>query len=120
MKSWEELFEEEYKKDYFKSLKKFLAKEIKSGKTIYPNPKNILAAFDACPFKDVKVVLIGQDPYHGPKQAHGLSFSVQDGIKTPPSLQNIYKEIKTDLGHEIPTSGNLTTWAKQGVLLLNT
>jgi uracil-DNA glycosylase len=87
--------------------------------TIYPPNKNIFNAFNSTPFKDVKVVIIGQDPYHGIGQAHGLSFSVQDGIKFPPSLENIFKELKTDLNISTPKNGNLTNWAKQGVLLLN-
>ena len=87
--------------------------------TVFPPKEHIFNAFSLCPFNEVKVVVLGQDPYHGLGQAHGLSFSVRDGVKVPPSLQNIYKELKTDIGNEIPTSGNLEHWAKQGVLLLN-
>ena len=116
---WEAFFEQEFEQDYFKSLKQFLTQEIKDKHSIYPAPENIFRAFDLCDFENTKVVVIGQDPYHGPGQAHGLSFSVPQGVKSPPSLQNIYKEIKEDLGFPIPTSGNLELWAKQGVLLLN-
>lgn len=116
--SWEKIIGEEFKKEYFEKLTQFVKKEYLS-KTIYPEGKNIFRAFELCPFEDVKVVIIGQDPYHGPKQANGLCFSVNDGITLPPSLQNIYKEISTDLGVERPTKGNLDNWAKQGVLLLN-
>lgn len=104
------------------SLKKELSDFIKSEYkkiTIYPERKNIFHAFDLCDFDDIKVVIIGQDPYHGPNQAHGLCFSVPKGVKKPPSLQNIYKEILSDIGTPIPESGNLERWAKQGVLLLN-
>ena len=90
-----------------------------SGKTIYPEPKNIFNAFNLCAFDNVKVVIIGQDPYHEPGQAHGLCFSVQSGVDFPPSLQNIYKEIESDIGHKSITNGDLTDWARQGVLLLN-
>ena len=102
-----------------KSLKGFLQKEYEAGKTIYPAAKNYLNALDLVDLKNVKVVILGQDPYHGPGQAHGLSFSVPEGVRFPPSLLNIFKELKADLGKEMPTSGNLERWAKQGVLLLN-
>lgn len=116
--SWKEVLKNEFEKDYFKILTDFVRNEYKT-KTIYPLASKIFSAFDYTLFDDVKVVLIGQDPYHGIGQANGLSFSVADGIKLPPSLQNIYKELNDDLGIGISTSGNLETWAKQGVLLLN-
>ncbi len=116
--SWKALLRDEIEKTYFKSLTDFVRSEYLST-TIYPPPKFIFNALDSLPVDQVKVVILGQDPYHGPGQAHGLSFSVPDGIKPPPSLQNIYKEIKSDLGKEIPQSGNLEKWVKQGVLLLN-
>ena len=116
--SWFGLLENEFEKEYFISLREFITDEYKS-KTIYPPPKLIFNAFNSTPVKDVKVVVIGQDPYHGEKQAHGLCFSVPDGIKHPPSLVNIFKELKSDTGKEIPLSGNLHNWANQGVLLLN-
>ncbi len=116
--SWQKVLSEEFEKEYFENLTQFVKKEY-SVKTIYPEGKNIFRAFELCPFEDVKVVIIGQDPYHGPKQANGLCFSVNDGIALPPSLQNIYKEIETDLEVTRPTKGNLDNWARQGVLLLN-
>ncbi len=116
--SWKEHLAPEFKKDYFKKLTDFVKDEY-SSYTIYPPGRFIFNAFDLCPFDKVKVVIVGQDPYHGPGQAHGLCFSVNDGIQFPPSLQNIFKEIQSDLGKPIPTTGNLTRWAKQGVLLLN-
>ncbi len=116
---WDEILKGEFDKPYYKILRMFLVKEYRE-KEIYPDMSNIFNALKFTAYKDVKVVLIGQDPYHGPKQAHGLSFSVQDGIPLPPSLQNIFKELNSDLGISIPTSGNLTRWAKQGVMLLNT
>lgn len=116
--SWEKVIGSEFKKNYFEKLTQFVKKEY-SSTTIYPEGKNIFRAFELCPFEDVKVVIIGQDPYHGPKQANGLCFSVNDGMLLPPSLQNIYKEIETDLGVQRPTKGNLDNWARQGVLLLN-
>ncbi len=116
--SWEKIIGEEFKKEYFEKLTQFVKKEYLS-KIIYPEGKNIFRAFELCQFEDVKVVIIGQDPYHGPKQANGLCFSVNDGITLPPSLQNIYKEISSDLGVERPTKGNLDNWARQGALLLN-
>lgn len=115
---WKEILQEEFSKPYFEELISFVKSEYSSG-TIYPAGRNIFRAFDRCPLDKLKVVIIGQDPYHGPGQAHGLCFSVNDGVAFPPSLQNIFKEIKSDLGIDIPTSGNLTRWANQGVLLLN-
>lgn len=117
--SWKKALESEFGKSYFVKLKNFVTEEIKSGKTIYPLPKQIFHAFDMTPFEKVKVVILGQDPYHGRGQAHGLCFSVNKGIAIPPSLQNIYKEIHDDLGLPIPSHGNLDGWAEQGVLLLN-
>lgn len=118
--TWEQLLKPEYEQVYFKRLQAFLREERESGKTIYPPKDNILNAFRLTPFTDTKVVIIGQDPYHGPKQAHGLAFSVQKGVGIPPSLRNIYKELHDDVGFVIPEHGDLTHWAKQGVLLLNT
>ena len=117
--SWKSVLHDEFEKDYFKKLTDFVRGEYLSGKTIYPEPKNIFNAFNLCAFDDVKVVIIGQDPYHEPGQAHGLCFSVQSGVDFPPSLQNIYKEIESDIGHKSITNGDLTDWARQGVLLLN-
>ncbi|BDD11595.1 uracil-DNA glycosylase 2 (plasmid) [Fulvitalea axinellae] len=116
--TWKERLQEEFDKTYFGQLTDFVRSEYKTG-TIYPPAKLIFNAFDHCPFDKVKVVIIGQDPYHGPGQANGLCFSVNDGVVFPPSLRNIFKEINQDLGKEIPTSGNLERWADQGVLLLN-
>lgn len=116
--SWKEQLQEEFEKPYFKKLTEFVRSEYAS-QTIYPPAKLIFNAFDQCPFDQVKVVILGQDPYHGPGQAHGLCFSVNDGIDFPPSLRNIFKEIHSDTGVPIPTSGNLERWAQQGVLLLN-
>lgn len=116
--SWKKILKNEVEKDYFKTLTDFVQNEYKT-KTIYPPASKIFSAFDYTPFDEVKVVLIGQDPYHGAGQANGLSFSVADGMKLPPSLRNIYKELNDDLGFEISTSGNLESWAKQGVLMLN-
>ncbi len=118
-KSWLTLLEEEFQKPYFSQIKQFLLTEKKKGKKIYPPGKLIFNAFDTTPVDNVKVVILGQDPYHGPGQAHGLSFSVPDGVKPPPSLKNIFKEINTSLGTPIPIKGNLEPWAKQGVFLLN-
>lgn len=118
--SWKPFLEEEFKKPYMKDLLSFLNLERKKGKVIYPLEENILEAFRLTPFKSVKVVIIGQDPYHGKDQAHGLAFSVQKGVKIPPSLVNIFKELKDDLGLDIPKDGLLKSWAQQGVLLLNT
>lgn len=117
--SWHNHLQSEFQADYMKKLKKFLQTEYESGKIIYPEAKKYFNALDLVDLKNVKVVILGQDPYHGPGQAHGLSFSVPEGVRLPPSLQNIFKELKTDLGKEIPKSGNLERWAKQGVLLLN-
>ncbi len=117
--SWKELLFSEFDKPHMQELKKFLAKEKAEKKSIYPASFQIFAAFDNVAFEDVKVVILGQDPYHGPGQAMGLSFSVPDGVRLPPSLKNIFKELKTDLNIDAPLSGNLTPWAKQGVLLLN-
>jgi uracil-DNA glycosylase len=116
--SWKPVLADEFEKDYFAQLTAFVRNEYKTQK-IYPPAKLIFNAFDQCPFNQLKVVILGQDPYHGPGQAHGLCFSVNDGVDFPPSLRNIFKELKNDLGKEIPLSGNLTNWAKQGVLLLN-
>ncbi len=116
--SWKEVLKDEFEKSYFKNLIQFVKVEYQTH-TIYPPGKEIFNAFDHCPLDKVEVVIIGQDPYHGPGQANGLCFSVADGIRQPPSLQNIFKEIKTDIGTEIPVSGNLERWADQGVLLLN-
>ena len=116
--SWKQHLLGEFDKDYFVGLTNSVRAEY-SHYTCYPPGKLIFNAFNLCPFDKVKVVIIGQDPYHEPGQAHGLSFSVQDGIQFPPSLQNIFKEIQADLGTAIPASGNLTRWAEQGVLLLN-
>ena len=117
--SWKEALATEFEKDYFKKLTDFVRDEYMSGKTVYPEPKNIFNAFNLCPLSSVKVVIIGQDPYHEPGQAHGLCFSVQQGTELPPSLVNIYKEIEQDIGRKSVTSGDLSSWAKQGVLLLN-
>ncbi len=116
--NWLELLKSEFNKPYFEKLTHFIKDEYSLHK-IYPTGPNIFKAFDLCPPQNIKVVIIGQDPYHGPDQAHGLSFSVNDGIAIPPSLKNIFKEINLDLGLETPNSGNLTRWAMQGVLLLN-
>lgn len=116
--SWLELLESEFESEYFQQLRKFL-KEEKETQTVYPPGSLIFNAFDHTPVYEVKVVVLGQDPYHGPGQAHGLCFSVNDGIRFPPSLKNIFKELYSDIGMEEPKSGNLTKWADQGVLLLN-
>ncbi|EKD78244.1 MAG: hypothetical protein ACD_41C00385G0014 [uncultured bacterium] len=116
--SWKQALAHEFEQPYFANLTKFVREEYQRTKA-YPPPKQIFSAFDHCPFDKVKVVIIGQDPYHGQRQANGLCFSVSDGISLPPSLQNIYKEIHDDLGLPIPTTGNLEHWADQGVLLLN-
>ena len=118
--SWKALLNSEFSKPYFQQLTTFLKTEKALHKTIYPSGKLIFNAFNATPFDKVSVVIIGQDPYHGPNQAHGLSFSVQTGIKPPPSLKNIFKEMEKDIGIQMPEQyGNLTKWAEQGVLLLN-
>lgn len=117
--SWKDALSAEFDKDYFIKLTDFVRAEYKSGKQIYPEPKNIFNAFNLCPLNEVRVVIIGQDPYHEPGQAHGLCFSVLPPTPIPPSLQNIYKEIESDLGRPSSTHGDLTHWAQQGVLLLN-
>jgi uracil-DNA glycosylase len=117
-KSWQEVLQTEFDKPYFENLVGFVKQEYASN-TIFPPAGQIFNAFNTCPFNNVKVVILGQDPYHGPGQAHGLCFSVNDGIQFPPSLQNIFKEITSDLGIPAPKTGNLTRWAEQGVLLLN-
>ena len=116
--SWKEHLQVEFEKPYFEQLTSAVRQEYAAG-TCYPPGKFIFNAFNLCPFERVKVVIIGQDPYHEPGQAHGLSFSVQDGVPFPPSLQNIFKEIHDDIGTPIPQTGNLSRWAEQGVLLLN-
>jgi uracil-DNA glycosylase len=116
--SWKSHLEEEFSKPYFDKLTLFLADEVQKEK-IYPQGSLIFNAFEKCSFEDTKVVILGQDPYHGAGQANGLSFSVSEGVRVPPSLKNIFQEIKDDLGKEIPTSGNLERWASQGVLMLN-
>lgn len=116
---WDELLEDEWQKEYYRNLRIKLYNEYKTKK-VYPDMYDIFNALKYTPYKECKVVILGQDPYHGFGQAHGLSFSVKKGVKLPPSLQNIYKEIKDDLGVEMSASGDLTCWAKQGVLLLNT
>ncbi len=117
--SWKTRLAPEFEKKSMKDLREFLANELKKGKVIFPRGDQYFAALNVVPFEKVKVVIVGQDPYHGPGQAHGLSFSVQDGVRFPPSLQNIFKEMHQDVGAPIPKSGNLTPWATQGVLLLN-
>ncbi len=116
--SWKEKLQDEFGKNYFQNLAAFVKKEYQQY-TIYPPGGKIFNAFDSCPFDQVKVVILGQDPYHGPKQANGLAFSVNEGVALPPSLQNIYKELKDDMRKEPPASGSLESWAQQGVLLLN-
>ena len=116
--SWKKELLPEFEKDYFVKLTEFIKNDIQEH-TIYPPGKLIFNAFDKCSFEDVKVVIIGQDPYHGEGQANGLSFSVNDDVKIPPSLKNIFKEINRDLGKDFPANGNLERWAEQGVLLLN-
>lgn len=117
--SWKEALSEEFSKPYFRELKQFIVEEIQNGERIYPPGNCIFAAFDKTPFPDVKVVILGQDPYHGPGQAHGLCFSVPPGVQAPPSLVNIFKELHNDLGVPIPSGGTLEKWAMQGVFLLN-
>ncbi len=116
--SWKEILKDEFKKDYFLTLISFVKNAYKRGLCYPPGPQ-IFEAFNRCSFTDTKVVIIGQDPYHGAGQAHGLCFSVNDGVPHPPSLKNIFKELKENVGIEIPVNGNLTRWASQGVLLLN-
>lgn len=117
--SWLAHLAPEFEQPYMKNLKAFLLAEKQQGKVIYPESKNIFNAFNSTPLDQVKVVILGQDPYHGPNQAHGLCFSVQPGIAAPPSLQNMFKELRRDMGFEIPSHGCLQSWANQGVLLLN-
>lgn len=117
--SWMVEVSAEFEKPYMKNLKEFLVQEKSAGKVIYPKGDEIFNAMNSTAFKDVRVVILGQDPYHGAGQAHGLSFSVRDGVRFPPSLLNIYKEIIAEYGGEMPKSGDLTRWAEQGVLLLN-
>ena len=118
---WEDIIAKEQQQAYFKSLQQFVENERAQGKNIYPPQEWVFSAFEQTPFEQVKVVILGQDPYHGPHQAHGLSFSVQPGIKTPPSLKNMYKELAQDIDDfVIPKHGHLVSWAQQGVLLLNT
>jgi uracil-DNA glycosylase len=117
--SWLKRLQGEFDAPYMQDLKRFLETERSAGKTIYPKGSEWFSALDQTPFDDVRVVILGQDPYHGEGQAHGLCFSVREGVRPPPSLLNIYKEMKADLGLEPPKHGNLSSWAKQGVLLLN-
>lgn len=116
---WKELLKDEMNKAYYLKLMKFLEEEYKT-KTIYPEKEDIFNALDSTSYKETKVVILGQDPYHGPNQSHGMAFSVKPGVRVPPSLQNIYKELKNDLGYKIPNHGYLKKWSDQGVLLLNT
>ena len=117
--SWKEALKDEFGQDYFKELREFVKGEYQHA-IVYPPPKNIFRAFELCPFDKVEVVILGQDPYHGPRQANGLCFAVSEGVPLPPSLQNIFKEIESDLGQKLAhRSGDLERWAKQGVLLLN-
>ncbi|MGQ3890700.1 uracil-DNA glycosylase [Legionella sp. CNM-4043-24] len=118
--TWADILGDEKAKPYFQSIMQFLAEEKNAGKIIYPAQGDLFRAFKETPYDQVKVVILGQDPYHGPGQAHGLSFSVQPGIRVPPSLKNIYQELNTDLNIPIPEHGCLLKWANQGVLLLNT
>lgn len=115
---WDNLLKDEYNKDYFKDLEKFVLKEY-NAKTIYPKINEVYNAFRYTSFNDIKVVIIGQDPYHGENQAEGLCFSVKKGVQKPPSLVNIFKELHDDLGYAIPKNGSLVSWTKEGVLLLN-
>jgi uracil-DNA glycosylase len=118
---WQELFEQQQSQPYYQQLQNFIAAQRADNKIVYPADEQVFAAFDLTPPSEIKVVILGQDPYHGPNQAHGLSFSVKKGIKPPPSLANIYKELLNDIeGFVLPNHGDLTPWAKQGVLLLNT
>lgn len=117
--SWKEVLKDEFKKPYFKQIADHLKTEKAQGKIIYPAGSLIFNAFNTTPFDKVKVVILGQDPYHGPRQAHGLSFSVSNGVPPPPSLLNIFKELSSDVGTPVPAHGNLQKWAEQGVLLLN-
>ncbi len=116
--SWKKHLAPEFDAPYFADLSHFVHEEYRHH-TVYPNPKNIFNAFDLCPFDRVEVVILGQDPYHGPRQANGLAFAVGDSVPVPPSLQNIFKEIESDLGKKVDHSGDLSRWARQGILLLN-
>ncbi len=118
-KDWLDILEPEFTRPYMQNLKSFLLQEKSAGKIVYPPGKEIFAALDTTRFNDIRAVIIGQDPYHGPGQAHGLCFSVRKGVRNPPSLINIYKEIEDSCGIKMPQHGDLTGWAKQGVLLLN-
>ena len=118
IQTWEALFQQEQQKEYYKKLMAFLDQEYET-KTIFPPREDWFTCFDLCPYQDVKVVILGQDPYHQPNQAHGLCFSVRKGIKLPPSLRNIYKELKSDLDIDMPSHGYLVDWAKQGVFMMN-
>jgi len=117
--SWAKVLQEEFQKPYMENLKAFIGQERSGPSEIYPPSKEVFNAFFYTPIEEVKVVIVGQDPYHGPNQAHGLCFSVPEGVAPPPSLQNIFKELQSDLGIPIPKQGSLISWAKQGVLLLN-
>ncbi|MCB5357413.1 uracil-DNA glycosylase [Vibrio lentus] len=120
-KTWESIINDERDKEYFQSVLAFVEQQRNSGKTVYPPQEQVFSAFDMTPFESVRVVILGQDPYHGANQAHGLAFSVLPGVKIPPSLRNMYKELAQDIeGFEIPSHGYLDTWASQGVLMLNT
>lgn len=119
MKNWEELFRQEEQKEYYRKLMQFLDEEY-AQKTIYPPREDVFTCFTSCPLQDVKVVILGQDPYHQPQQAHGLCFSVRKGVPIPRSLKNIYRELKDDLGVDAPSHGCLLEWARQGVFLMNT
>ena len=116
---WDEILKDEFTKDYYKKLRQILINEYRT-QVIYPKMENIFSALKLTSYENTKVLILGQDPYHGPNQAHGLAFSVNPGIKTPPSLLNMYKEIKAEYGYDIPNNGYLIPWAKQGILLLNT
>ena len=118
-KSWADALKDEFEKEYFQKITSYLKHEIASGIVVYPKGGNIFKAFDSTPLNRVKVVILGQDPYHGKGQAHGLSFSVQEGVHQPPSLQNIFKELRDDLRIPLPNTGNLELWAQRGVFLLN-
>ncbi len=117
--SWNDILQNEFSQEYYQNIKKIIVDDINAGETIYPPLDKVLAAFEKTPLSELKVVILWQDPYHGPDQAHWLSFSVQDGIKSPPSLKNIYKELHDDIGFKIPKSGNLEKWCGEWVLLLN-
>ncbi|HIF9239712.1 uracil-DNA glycosylase [Photobacterium damselae] len=121
MQSWQNFLQQQQQQEYFEQIQSYVANARQQGKVVYPPEEDVFSAFTATPLDQVKVVILGQDPYHGPDQAHGLSFSVKPGVKTPPSLANMYKELATDIeGFTIPDHGYLQSWAEQGVLLLNT